>query len=115
MNEFSSIVDIIILFSGLYIVYSVITMKTSGEINSVLLSKDMDIKKCRDLEGYKRYLFPRSLVMGLMTVVFGAAGLVNAFVVQLGAVYSALVVVLMVVMIWYFVDYRRGIKRFWGE
>ncbi|MCI8852919.1 MAG: hypothetical protein HFI31_11470 [Lachnospiraceae bacterium] len=115
MGDFSSVIDLIIFFSGLYILYSVISMKTSGEINSVLLSKEMDIKKCKDLEGYKRFLFPRSLVMGIMTVVFGAAGLVNVYVVRLGSVYTALVVVLMVVLIWYFVDYRRGIKRFWGE
>ncbi len=114
MGDFSSAMDGIIIICGLYILYAAITMRAGGEIQSVLMSKNLDVKKCKDLEGYKRYLFPRALVMGVVTVLFGAAGMVNAYVMELGMIYSGLLVLVLAVLVWYFVDYRRGIQRFWG-
>lgn len=116
MGDFSSLMDIIIIVGGAYIAYAAILLKLTGEIKeSVLLGKNMDVKKCKDLEGFKRFLFPRALLMGIFTVLFGVAGIVNAQVVDLGNLYFGLLGLLLVLLVWYFVDYRRGIKRFWGE
>ncbi len=116
MGDFSSLMDIIIVVGGAYIAYAAILLKLTGEIKeSVLLGKTMNIKKCKDLEGFKNFLFPRALAMGIFTVFFGVAGIVNTKVVALGNLYFGLLGVLLVILIWYFVEYRKGIKRFWEE
>lgn len=116
MGDLSAFMDIMILLCGVYVAYAAILLKVKGEIKeSVLLSKNLDIKKCKDLEGYKKYLFPRALAIGICTALFGVAGLINANVVSLGNIYFVLLALVVLVLIWYFITYRRGIQRFWEE
>ena len=116
MGDFSSLMDIIIIVGGAYIAYAAILLKLTGEIKeSVLLGKTMNIRKCKDLEGFKKFLFPRALAMGIFTVLFGIAGIINTKVAPLGNLYFVLLGVLMVILIWYFLEYRKGIRRYWGE
>lgn len=116
MGDLSAFMDIAIILCGAYVVYAAVLLKTTGELKeSVLLSKNLDIKKCKDLEGYKKFLFPRSLIMGIFTVLFGLAGVINTNVMKLGNVYIGLLIFLFLLLVWYFIEYRRGTRRFWGE
>ena len=109
------ILDVIFVGAGIYVLYAWFLMKTKGEIKtSILMSKDVELRKCKDLEGYKAYIAPRMLVFGIAAILYGAAGLVNTYVTPLpGAVYGAVMALFLAVLIWYAMATRKGVQKFW--
>ena len=114
-NSIWSILDVIFVGAGIYVLYAWVMMKTKGEIiTSILMSKDVELRKCKDLEGYKAYIAPRMLVFGIAAILYGAAGLVNTYVTPLpGAVYVAVMALFLAVLIWYAMATRKGVQKFW--
>ena len=114
-NSIWSVLDVIFVGAGIYVLYAWVMMKTKGEIiTSILMSKDVELRKCKDLEGYKAYIAPRMLVFGIAAILYGAAGLVNTYVAPLpGAVYGAVMALFLVVLIWYAIATRKGVQKFW--
>ena len=99
-NSIWSVLDIIFVGAGIYVLYAWVMMKTKGEIiTSILMSKDVELRKCKDLEGYKAYIAPRMLVFGIAAILYGAAGLVMAL--------------FLAVLIWYAIATRKGVQKFW--
>ena len=114
-NSIWSVLDVIFVGAGFYVLYGWFVMRTKGEITTtILLNKEVDPKKCRDLEGYKAYIAPRMLVFGIAAILYGAAGLVNTYVTPLpGAVYGAVMALFLAVLIWYAIATRKGVQKFW--
>ena len=114
-NSIWSVLDVIFVGAGIYVLYAWVMMKTKGEIiTSILMSKDVELRKCKDLEGYKAYIAPRMLVFGIAAIFYGAAGLVNTYVAPLpGAVYGAVMALFLAVLIWYAIATRKGVQKFW--
>lgn len=112
----SSIMDVLILVCGVYLLSATVKMKSTGEIKkSVLINPNLDLNKCKDLEGYKKFLYPRSMALGIATVLLGALGIINSSIMNLGLIYAIALLAIIVVLIWYFIEYRRGVKKFWGK
>ncbi len=60
MDNVWSIMDLLFAGAGLYAIYAYYLLKTKGEITtSILMSKDVDIRKCKDtkLLWLQRFLF----------------------------------------------------------
>lgn len=114
-NSIWSILDVIFVGAGLYVLYALVLMKTKGEIKTgVLMGKDVQLKKCRDLEGFKNYVAPRMLVFGIACALYGGAGLVNTYVTALPvALYGVVAVLFLLVLIWYGYSTRKAVQRFW--
>lgn len=73
----TNIFDILIVISGLYMVYTAFIMKSSGKITSgVLLSKDVDVDKIRDKNGFIKYMFGKVLLLGVLTSMIGIGGII---------------------------------------
>lgn len=71
-----NIFDALIIVSGLYMIYTAFNMKHSGKITSgVLISKDVDVDKIRDKDGFIKYMFNKVLVMGILTCLIGLGGM----------------------------------------
>lgn len=69
-----NIFDLLIGASGVYLIYTAVEMKRTGEIKTgVLVSKEMDVNKMKDKEGFIRYMFGRVLLAGVL-IVLSAAG-----------------------------------------
>lgn len=106
--------DLIFVGAGLYIFYSCYLMKTTGEIKKeLLMNKEVNLKKCRDLEGYKVFILPKLLIFGIACFLDGIAGLVNTYVQPLGTVYYVVSAVFFAVLVWYVMQSRKGLKMFW--
>ncbi len=109
------ILDVIFVGAGIYVLYAWFLMKTKGEIKtSILMSKDINLKKCKDLEAYKAYIAPKMLIFGIASLVYGAVGLINANVYALPLpVYFAVMAFFMAVLIWFAYATRKGVQKFW--
>ncbi len=110
----SQAIDLIIFACGIYLLSTVIKIKTTGEINQVLLGKNLDIKRCKDVEGYKKFLYPKAMILSVATIVYGGLGLINTYLFDVTYVYYAWILVMIAVLIWYFKQSKKGVQKFWG-
>ena len=115
MDNIWSMMDIIFAGAGAYMLYAWILMKKTGEIKtSLLLSKEVDIRKCKDLEGYKNFMAPKMLVFGITALVYGGYGLVNSYVFSMPMpVYWAVMAGFFAVLVWFSVQSRQSVEMFW--
>ena len=61
----TNLFDYLIILSGLYLVYTGINMKQTGEIKTgVIVSKDVDVNRIKDKEGFIKYMYARVLIIG---------------------------------------------------
>lgn len=76
-----SIFDLLITGSGLYLIYVAVIMKTRGEITKgVIVSRDVNTDSMRDKDGFIRYMYGKSLFMGILTAAAGALNMANFYV-----------------------------------
>ena len=115
MDNIWSMMDIIFAGAGAYMLYAWILMKKTGEIKtSLLLSKEVDIRKCKDLEGYKNFMAPKMLVFGITALVYGGYGLVNSYVFSMPMpVYWAVMAGFFAVLVWFSGQSRKSVEMFW--
>ena len=107
--------DLLFAGAGLYALYAYYLLKTKGEITtSILMSKDVDIRKCKDIEGYKVFVSPKILIFGAAALLYGILGLVNSYVSPVpGVLYTAAMVLFFVILIWFAFQTKKGVQMFW--
>jgi len=110
-----SLMDIIFLGVGGYLIYAWYLMQTTGEIKkNLLMDEKVELRRCKDLEGYKRFIGPKMLIFGVICLLHGALGLVNTYVVLLpSAVYIANMVIFLIALVWYAMQTKKGLRLFW--
>lgn len=74
--DFILVFDVIILLLGIYIVFSAIRMNMEKTVPTLFLSRD-ELGRCRDMEGMVKFLFPRALIFGGISALFGLQGFYN--------------------------------------
>lgn len=74
--DFILVFDVIILLLGIYIIFSGIKMNMEKTVPTLFLSRD-EVSRCRDTEGMVKFLFPRTLIFGGISALFGVQGLYN--------------------------------------
>lgn len=76
----TNLFDYLIILSGLYLVYTGINMKQNGEIKTgVIVSKDVDVNRIKDKEGFIKYMYARVLIIGGLAVAVGAVGVLSTW------------------------------------
>lgn len=73
-----NVFDFLIIISGIYLIYSAVVMKMTGKISGgTIVSKDVDVNKIRDKEGFIKYMFGKALFMGILTCALGLIGILT--------------------------------------
>lgn len=113
MGDFTLILSIVILGSGLYCLFAAYMLKAKGVINkSILLGKDTDPAKCKDKAGYIHCVFPKVLALGIAALLFAAIDLVNSYVKAIMPVWIAAMVIFLAVLIWFGVVTAKAAKKY---
>lgn len=115
MDNIWTLMDIIFVGAGGYMLYAWFLMTKKGEIKKeVLMNKEVNLKKCKDLEGYKSFMAPKMLVFAIGSLLYGAAGLINSYVTPVPSIaYNVLMVAFLVVLLWYAFTTKKATERFW--
>lgn len=69
-----SILDVVILMGGIYLLWSAIKMRSKGKVAGILLSKGMDLSKAKDTPGFIRAMYIPTIIMGILCTVSGVVG-----------------------------------------
>lgn len=77
MGSTFGFMDILIILSGAYLVYSSVQMKRTGEVSSLIVGKGYDPKKAKDLKGYIEYMYLKSIIMGVVVMAGGGMNYLN--------------------------------------
>ncbi|MBU9728718.1 hypothetical protein [Diplocloster modestus] len=114
MDSMFVLLDVIVFGCGIYCLYAWYLMKVKGEVKTgFLVSKDVDMKKCKDLPGYLAYMGPRTLIFALFTTVYGGICLINDFVLQIGSAIFIGMIVFFAALVWFALCTRKAMKTFW--
>ncbi|MBO5070201.1 MAG: hypothetical protein J6C37_07555 [Roseburia sp.] len=72
------VLDLFIALCGAYLIYAAVNMKRTGEIPAgVMIRKGVDLSGAKDIPGFISYMYGKTVVVGICTIVCGVVGLVN--------------------------------------
>lgn len=116
-NSMFGFMDLIIVGGGLYVIYQYIKMIHSRKLEtSALLPKEIDPKKCKDVEGYIQYIGPKMLTFGIVATLCGLLGLIQDYTQKIGyPVYLAGMAVFVAAAVWYSIAIKKALKEFWRK
>ena len=111
------IMDLIVIGGGIYVLYQYVIMVTSRHLKpNVLFPKELNLKKCKDVEGFIHYVGLKQLIFGIVALVCGIIGLIQDYTQSFGAAwYMGAIVVFLVVAVWYSMAIKTAIKLYWGK
>ena len=74
------LLDFVIIFSGVYLAYSAITMKTKRVIvANVVLNPNIKESAIKDKQGFIDYIYIRLLIVGIVIILSGLANMFNNY------------------------------------
>lgn len=114
MTDMTNFVGILVFGFGIYSLYAAFQMKVKGEINSsLLLSKELIYKKCKDKEAYIKEVFPVLMLFAIVTTLCGAVDVINSFVVDISLAYFISIGVFVVVFALFVVKTTKARKKYY--
>lgn len=101
--------------AGAYCLYAYFMMRTKREINkTVLLPKDVDVKKCKDIDGYIKDTSLPLLILAISVLTYGLAEAVNEYVRNVGSLLFIILALVAIVLIWFAVVVKKANKKYFG-
>ena len=69
--------------------------------------------RCKDVEGFIAYLFPKGMGIGLIGTGFGIVGICNDAFANLGQIVNVIALVIFIAAwVWFSVQFRKGKEKF---
>ncbi len=114
-NSVFSFMDILVVACGVYVLYLYVEMVKGGKIReNMLLPKGLNVKKCKDINAFIRYIGPKQLILGISALLCGAAGLLQDFTTYVSPpVYLCTLFLFFACAIWYTFVMKKAVKMFW--
>lgn len=109
-----SIWGLLALACGLYCLAGYWKMAKTGEIfKSVLLPREIDLKKCKDINAYRKEAAPKVLILGIIVTLWGIFDLAcaNLGVDEVGVFWVSFAVV-MIILVWFGVATSKLRKKY---
>ncbi len=112
LNELFAVLSVIF---SCYFMYAYYMAKYKNEIaESLLLPKGVDVNKCKDIKGYCREVQLPVLVLGIITLIYGAMGMYHAFVRNVDTLLLIMVGVVLVALVIYCVYIKKINKKYFN-
>lgn len=107
--------DLFIAFCGAYMIYAAVKMKRTGEIpEGIMVRKGADLSHAKDIPGFIGYMYGKTVVVGICTIVCGAVGLVNDTYGGLGMVQLVMTIVFFIAVVIFGIVATRAQKKYLG-
>ncbi len=107
------IVDLFMTGAGIYLLFSWYQLQFRNEIREGVLVQQGMAKKCKDIEGYKKYIGPKLLLFALCAIAAGGMGLYSDYVRPINTIfYLSLTVVFFIVLVLFVRYSKKAIEMF---
>ena len=107
--------DVFIAFCGGYLIYSSVDMKKTGSLKKgVMIRKDADLSKAKDIPGFIEYMYLKTIIVGICTLICGGIGIVNDLYGGLGMVQLVMTFVFFVAIVIFGIMMTRAQKKYLG-
>lgn len=114
MDSMFLLIDVLISGYGIYALYAWFLMVKKGEVKeNILFSKTVSFTRCKDKEGYKKFIAPKVLVFGIGTLICGLLGFVSDYTGLLGSLYLIVTVLFLILLAWFTAMTKKAVKIFW--
>lgn len=108
-----TILDMIIIGCGIYVLYGYYQLKTKGIIKEgLLLPKGLSPKRCKDKDGYIADMAPKLLIYGIIMLVCGVVGYLQSLFQKYDALYLVMLVAFLGVTIWFSKQTKKAIAKY---
>ena len=116
MDSMFSLMDLIILGSGAYIIYCYYLLKFKGEIKEgLLLPKGTNVKKCTDKAAYIKEVENKILLYGVAVLICGGFGVLETQTGLLGKWFLVVIAVFLVVTVWFAMVVKKSGEKYWPQ
>ncbi len=114
-SSFFVIVDLLVVACGIYMIYQyVMLLRTHDLKQNMLMPKDLEVKKCKDVDGYIKMMGPKMITFGVAAVVTGGLDMLQDMQGIFGSLVSLIIMIIFVVLcFWYGMASRKASKMFW--
>ena len=110
-----SLVDILIVGSGIYLLYCWYLLVFRDTVKEGILIPPNSMKKCRDMEGYKKFMGIRLMIFALSAVLSGAVGLYSDYVKPMNSMqYLIITGIFFMILIWFTTQIKRGEREYFS-
>ena len=110
-----SLVDILIVGSGIYLLYCWYLLVFRDTVKEGILIPPNSMKKCRDMEGYKKFMGIRLMIFALSAVLSGAVGLYSDYVKPMHSMqYLMITGIFFMILIWFTTQIKRGEREYFS-
>ncbi len=107
------LIGAVCLIFGVYCLYAYVMMKKTGVINTtILISKSINSKKCKDKDAFLKQMLPKVLIMGIMLILYGGVELLNYFCLKNTIVAIAALAIFTLVLIWFGYSASKAAKQY---
>lgn len=116
MEGLDFIWGIIGIACGGYCIAAWYRMTKKGEIcKTILLPQDISLKKCKDLDGYRKEAAPKLLVLGIFVCLFGIFDLaITMLDLRTAAAVWGSMALLIIVLVWFWKTASSLRKKYFG-
>lgn len=112
-TELDLVFGLIGIGSGIYCLFSVYMMRKTGIIcKSLFIDKVTEHKKCKDTGAFLVEVLPVTIILGIVTMLYGISILVNSFVVTCTIAVGVLLVAAFAVIVWFAVISNKAKKKY---
>ena len=116
MDSMFSLMDLIILGSGAYVLYCYYLLKFKGEIKEgLLLPKGTNVKKCTDKAAYTKEVENKILLYGVAVLICGGFGVLETQTGLLGKWYLVVIAVFLAVTFWFAMVVKKSGEKYWPQ
>ena len=110
-----NIIGLITLGCGLYCLYGAYMMRFKGQItHTILLPKNVDLRKCKDLEGYRREMQIPLFLLGITVTIYSFVDLYNTSVGGADLLFGIMFILSAVAVVYFIVRSRACNKKYFG-
>lgn len=102
MSQIWGFLGCVVLFAGIYALRAYFLMKKRGTIDgSLLLGKDVSVKKCGEPQIYMKKAGRALLIFSLAAIVYGGTDIINCFVYPIPKADMILMLIFVCVLVWF--------------
>lgn len=110
--DFMLIFDLVIAGLGVYLIYSSLKMKRTGELSTIVVSQE-DMARCKNKQGFIEAIAMKSVYFGSVALVYGLLAILNDLYAILGKYFNMVgAVVFIGAWIWFASALRKAREEY---